>query len=121
MILAASRLNVSAPIVKDKGSFIISARRTYADVFLGLIKDTGQGKQTLYFYDINLKANYKISKKDRIFLSGYFGRDELRLGNQFSTDWGNKTATLRWNHVFGSSLFSNTSFIFCSGYKNERW
>lgn len=108
----ASRINVSAPIVKDKGSFIISARRTYADVFLGLIKDTGQGKQSLYFYDINLKANYKISKKDRIFLSGYFGRDELILSNQFSTDWGNKTATLRWNHVFGNSLFSNTSLIF---------
>jgi len=108
----ASRLNVSAPIVKDKGSFIISARRTYADVFLGLIKDTGQGKQSLYFYDINLKANYKISKKDRVFLSGYFGRDELVLGNQFSTDWGNKTATLRWNHVFGNSLFSNTSLIY---------
>ncbi len=108
----ASRINVSAPIVKDKGSFIISARRTYADVFLGLIKDTGQGKQSLYFYDINLKANYKISKKDRLFLSGYFGRDELIVGNQFSTDWGNKTATLRWNHIFGNSLFSNTSFIF---------
>lgn len=108
----ASRINVSAPIVKDKGSFIISARRTYADVFLGLIKDTGQGKQSLYFYDINLKANYKISKKDRLFLSGYFGRDELVVGNQFSTDWGNKTATLRWNHIFGNSLFSNTSFIF---------
>lgn len=108
----ASRLKVSAPIVKDKGSFIISARRTYADVFMGLIKDTGQGKRSLYFYDINLKANYKISKKDRIFLSGYFGRDELVLSNQFSTDWGNKTATLRWNHVFGNSLFSNTSLIF---------
>jgi len=108
----ASRINVSAPIVKDKGSFILSARRTYADAFLGLIKDTGQGKQSLYFYDINLKANYKISKKDRLFLSGYFGRDELVLGNQFSTDWGNKTATLRWNHIFGNSLFSNTSLIY---------
>ena len=108
----ASRINLSAPIVKDKGSFIISARRTYADVFAGLIKDTGQGKQSLYFYDINLKANYKIGKKDRLFLSGYFGRDELVFGNQFSTDWGNKTATLRWNHIFGNSLFSNTSLIF---------
>jgi len=108
----ASRINLSAPIVKDKGSFILSARRTYADAFLGLIKDTGQGKQSLYFYDINLKANYKISKKDRLFLSGYFGRDELVLGNQFSTDWGNKTATLRWNHIFGNSLFSNTSLIY---------
>jgi len=108
----ASRINVSAPIVKDKGSFIISARRTYADAFSGLIKDTGQGKQSLYFYDINLKANYQISKKDRLFLSGYFGRDELVVGNQFTTDWGNKTGTLRWNHIFGNSLFSNTSLIY---------
>ena len=108
----ASRLNISAPIVKDKGSFNISARRTYADIFLKLIKDTGQGKQTLFFYDLNLKANYKIGKKDRVFLSGYFGRDVLGLGEAFTTNWGNKTATLRWNHIFGNSLFSNTSIIY---------
>ena len=108
----ASRLNISAPIVKDKGSFNISARRTYADIFLKLIKDTGQGKQTLFFYDLNLKANYKIGKKDRVFLSGYFGRDVLGLGEAFATNWGNKTATLRWNHIFGNSLFSNTSIIY---------
>ncbi len=110
--LIASRLNVSAPIVKDKGSFMISARRTYADVFLGAIKDTGQGKQTLYFYDVNLKANYKIGKKDKIFLSGYFGRDVLGLGETFNSDWGNKTATLRWNHVAANRLFFNTSLIY---------
>jgi CarboxypepD_reg-like domain/TonB-dependent Receptor Plug Domain len=110
--LIASRINISAPIVKDKGSFIISGRRTYADAFLALQKDTGQGKRTLYFYDVNLKANYKISKKDRVFLSGYFGRDVLSFGDGFSADWGNKTATLRWNHVFGNRLFSNTSLIY---------
>jgi hypothetical protein len=110
--LIASRINVSAPIVKDKGSFIISGRRTYADVFLGLQKDTGQGKRTLFFYDVNLKANYKISQKDRVFLSGYFGRDVLSFGDGFSADWGNKTATLRWNHIFGNKLFSNTSIIY---------
>ena len=108
----ASRLNISAPIVKDKGSFIISARRTYADVFLLLLKDSLQRKSSLYFYDLNLKANYKVTKKDRVFLSGYFGRDVLGLGDQFASDWGNKTATLRWNHVFGNSLFSNTSLIY---------
>ena len=108
----ASRINVSAPIVKDKGSFIISARRTYADVFLLLLKDSLQRKSSLYFYDLNLKANYNVTKKDRVFLSGYFGRDVLGLGDQFSSDWGNKTATLRWNHVFGNSLFSNTSLIY---------
>jgi CarboxypepD_reg-like domain/TonB-dependent Receptor Plug Domain len=110
--LIASRLNVTGPIVKDKGSFMISARRTYADMFLKLIKDTGQGKRTLYFYDVNMKANYKVSKKDKVFLSGYFGRDVLGLGETFSTDWGNKTATLRWNHIFGGGLFSNTSLIY---------
>jgi hypothetical protein len=110
--LIASRINVSAPIVKDKGSFIISARRTYADVFRILLKDSLQKKSSLYFYDLNLKANYKVSKKDRVFLSGYFGRDVLGLGDQFASDWGNKTATLRWNHIFGNSLFSNTSLIY---------
>jgi CarboxypepD_reg-like domain/TonB-dependent Receptor Plug Domain len=108
----SSRINVSAPIVKDKGSFIISGRRTYADVFLKLQKDTGQGTRTLYFYDVNLKANYRISKKDRVFLSGYFGRDVLSFGESFGADWGNKTATLRWNHIFGNKLFSNTSLIY---------
>jgi CarboxypepD_reg-like domain/TonB-dependent Receptor Plug Domain len=110
--LIASRLNVETPIVKDKGSFMISARRTYADVFLKLIKDTGQGKRTLYFYDVNLKANYRLGKKDRVFLSGYFGRDVLGLGETFNVDWGNKTATLRWNHILANRLFSNTSFIY---------
>ncbi len=110
--LIASRLNITGPIVKDKGSFMISARRTYADIFLKLIKDTGQGKRTLYFYDVNLKANYKLGKKDRVYLSGYFGRDILGLGETFNADWGNKTATLRWNHIFGNSLFSNTSLIY---------
>ena len=110
--IIASRLNVSGPIVKEKGSFMISARRTYADVFLSAIKDTGQGKQTLYFYDVNLKGNYRFGKKDRVFLSGYFGRDVFGLENIFDVDWGNKTATLRWNHIIGNNLFSNTSFIY---------
>jgi outer membrane receptor protein involved in Fe transport len=110
--LIASRLNITGPIVKDKGSFMISARRTYADVFLKLIKDTGQGTRKLYFYDVNLKANYRLGKKDRVYLSGYFGRDILGLGETFNADWGNKTATLRWNHIFGNSLFSNTSLIY---------
>lgn len=110
--LIASRLNMSAPIVRDKGSFMISARRTYADAFLALAKDTGQGKRTLYFYDVNLKTNYRLGKKDRVFLSGYFGRDELGVGETFNVDWGNKTATLRWNHIFGNSIFSNTSLIY---------
>jgi len=110
--LISSRLTVEGPIVKDRGSFIVSARRTYADLFLKLSRDTTLNKAQLYFYDMNAKANYKIDSKNRIFLSGYFGKDVLGLGSNFGINWGNSTATLRWNHLFSDRLFSNTSFIF---------
>lgn len=110
--LISSKLTVEAPIVKNKGSFIISGRRTYADVFLKLSKDEKQKNTTLYFYDLNLKANYRLGKKDRIFLSGYFGRDKFGFGSTLDFDWGNSTGTLRWNHLFTDKLFSNTSLIF---------
>jgi len=110
--LISSRLTVEGPIVKDKGSFIVSARRTYADLFLKLSKDTTLNRAQLYFYDVNAKANYKIDSKNRIFLSGYFGKDVLGLSNTFGINWGNSTATLRWNHLFSDRLFSNTSLIF---------
>lgn len=110
--LISSRLTVEGPIVKDRGSFIVSARRTYADLFLKLSRDTTLNRAQLYFYDMNAKANYKIDSKNRIFLSGYFGKDVLGLGSNFGINWGNSTATLRWNHLFSDRLFSNTSFIF---------
>lgn len=110
--LIASRLNVEGPIIKDKGSFSISARRTYADLFLKLAKDTLANKSQLYFYDLNAKANYRINENNRIFLSGYFGKDVLGLGGSFGLDWVNSTGTLRWNHLFSQQLFSNTSLIF---------
>lgn len=110
--LIASRLNVEGPIVKDKGSFIISGRRTYADLFLKLSKDSALNQNTLYFYDFNLKANYKIDDNNKVFLSGYFGKDRLGFGKTFGIDYGNTTATARWNHIFSSKLFSNTSFIY---------
>lgn len=110
--LISSRLNAEGPIVKDQGSFSISARRTYADLFLKLSKDSSVRNNTLYFYDLNMKANYKIDEKDRVYLSGYFGRDKLGFGNTFGIDYGNATGTARWNHVFNSRLFSNTSFIY---------
>ncbi len=110
--LISSRLTVEGPIVKDKGSFIISGRRTYADLFLKLSKDSVRKSSRLYFYDLNLKANYQITKRDRIFISGYFGRDILGLGSTFGFDWGNATSTIRWNHIISSKLFSNTSVIF---------
>lgn len=108
--LISARLTVDGPIVKDKGSFIISGRRTYADLFIPIF-DKSQSGTRLYFYDLNAKVNYRINAKNRIFLSGYFGRDVLGVAN-FGFDWGNGTGTLRWNHVFNEKLFSNTSFIY---------
>ena len=107
--LIASRLNIEGPIVKDKASFLISGRRTYADVFLGL-SDEFKGN-SLYFYDLNAKLNYRLNNKNRLFLSGYFGRDKLGLGTQFGIDWGNATGTVRWNRIISGKWFSNTSFI----------
>jgi hypothetical protein len=117
--LIASRIEVEGPIVKNKGSFMISARRTYADMFLKLSKDTLQNRSSLYFYDINMKANYQFSEKDRIYLSCYLGRDNFSFNNNsFGIDWGNTTATLRWNHLITEKLFSNTSLIY-SKYDNN--
>ncbi|MFT6001843.1 MAG: hypothetical protein ACI95T_000598, partial [Flavobacteriales bacterium] len=114
----SSRLTLEGPIVKDKGSFIVSGRRSYADVFLKLSKDENLKQSTLYFYDLNLKANYKINDKNRVFLSGYFGRDVFGVGDLFGFNWGNATGTLRWNHLFSDKLFSNTSLI-ASNYDYE--
>ncbi len=108
--LISSRLSIEGPIQEDKSSFILSGRRTYADMFL---KATEKFKDNiLYFYDLNAKANYKINDKNRIYFSGYFGKDELGLGSSFGIDWGNKTGTIRWNRVINSKLFLNTSFIY---------
>lgn len=110
--LIASRLSVEGPIVKDKASFLISGRRTYADLFL---RATEEFKgNTLYFYDLNAKVNYRINQRNRIFLSGYFGRDKLGLGDAFGIDWGNATGTIRWNHLLSEKMFSNTSVIYSS-------
>ncbi|HEY8388241.1 MAG TPA: TonB-dependent receptor [Parasegetibacter sp.] len=110
--LISTRLNVEGPIQKDQSSFLLSGRRTYADMFLKLSSDTTISKNKLYFYDFNAKLNYTLSKKDRLFLSGYFGRDKVAAGENFGLSWGNATATLRWNHLFSSRLFSNTSLIY---------
>ncbi len=110
--LISSRLNLEGPIVKERGSFMFSGRRTYADVFLKLSKDSSLNNTKLYFYDFNLKTNYRIDSKNRIFLSGYFGNDVLGFGDTFGISWGNATGTLRWNHLFNAKLFSNTSLIY---------
>jgi len=109
--LISSRLAIEGPLVKDKGSFLISGRRTYADLFLKLSSNSDVNSAKLYFYDLNAKANYQINDRNRIFLSGYFGKDLMGI-SAFGIDWGNSTATLRWNHLFSDRLFSNTSLIF---------
>jgi hypothetical protein len=91
---------------------MVSGRRTYADAFLAFAKDESLRKNTLYFYDLNAKTNYQLDAKNTIYLSGYFGRDELGLNETFGFDWGNATATLRWNHLYSNRLFSNTSLIY---------
>ncbi len=118
--LLDSRLTLDGPIVKDKGSFIVSGRRTYADLFLRLSKDTTVNRVRLYFYDLNAKVNYSLGGRDRIFLSGYFGRDNFSYPNIFGFNWGNATGTLRWNHIFGDKFFSNTSLIYSDyAYAND--
>lgn len=108
--IISSRLSVEGPIQKEKSSFIVSGRRTYADLFLKATDDFKDNK--LYFYDLNLKANYQVNDNNRLYLSGYFGRDVLGLGDTFASNWGNTTATLRWNSIISSKLFSNTSLIY---------
>ncbi|WP_440135056.1 TonB-dependent receptor [Chitinophaga sancti] len=110
--LISSKVNIEGPLQKDKSSFLVSARRTYVDLFLRLSNDSSIKNNTLYFYDLNAKLNYQLSKRDRLFASGYFGADNLVVGNNFGLKWGNATGTLRWNHIFSSKLFSNTSLIF---------
>lgn len=110
--LIASRLNIEGPLQKDKSSFLLSGRRTYADVFLKLFGDSSFKKTQLYFYDLNAKLNFTLGANDRIYLSGYFGRDVLSRDELAGINWGNATGTLRWNHIFNKKLFSNTSIIF---------
>ncbi len=114
----SSRISVQGPLVKEKASFIVSARRTYVDILAKpfIKKSSAFYGSGYYFYDLNAKINYKFSDKDRLYLSGYFGRDVFSFKNSersFSAriPWGNSTGTVRWNHVFNSRLFANTSLV----------
>jgi|694.fasta_scaffold62579_2 hypothetical protein len=117
--LIASRLSIQGPILKNKASFMVSARRTYIDA---LVKPFVKKESTLsgsgyYFYDLNAKVNYILSKKDRLYASGYFGKDVFTFKNKERTfnikvPWGNSTATLRWNHEFSNKLFMNTTLTY---------
>ena len=107
----SSRLTLEAPIINDKMSFVLSGRRTYADLFLFMANDTNLRKSKLYFYDLNGKVNYKINENNRVFLSSYMGKDVF--GNDdFKMGWGNQTLTIRWNHLFSKKLFSNFTAIY---------
>jgi hypothetical protein len=109
--LIASRLALEGPLVKDKGSFLVTGRRTYADVFLKLSSNPTTKSASLYFYDFNAKANYTLDERNRLYFSGYLGSDVLGI-QSFGTNYGNQTATLRFNHLFTDKLFSNTSLIY---------
>lgn len=117
--LVASRFSIQGPLKKNKASFILSARRTYIDALIKpfIKKSSSFYGSGYYFYDLNAKVNYRFSDKDRLYLSGYFGRDVFDFVSKkrsFSTNipWGNSTATLRWNHVFNRRLFSNTTLVY---------
>jgi len=110
--LISSRLNFQGPLIKDRSSFIVSARRTYADLFLKLSSDEDLKNTQLYFYDLNMKTNCRLGESDRIFASGYLGRDVFDYADFFAFDWGNATATLRWNHLFSNRIFLNSSLIY---------
>jgi len=108
--LLASRLTLEGPIIEDKMSFIVSGRRSYADL---MAKGANQidGGTKMYFYDLNAKINYKINDNNRLFFSSYFGKDDFGF-EDLGMDWGNTTGTLRWNHLFNSRLFSNTTALY---------
>lgn len=109
----SSRLTLEGPINKDKTSFIVSARRTYADLFLKLSKDEKIRNNQLYFYDLNAKINHRFDDNNRLFISGYFGQDVFK-NKDAGFDFGNSTFTIRWNHLYSKSLFSNLSLIYCN-------
>ncbi len=117
----SSRLLLEGPLVKGKSSFIVSGRRTYIDALIRPFLNENKGIGGYYFYDLNAKVNYEIDRKNKIFVSGYFGRDKFyaRIKESYfnsesrtSLYWQNSTATVRWNHLHSDKLFINTSFIY---------
>lgn len=112
--LISSRILAEGPLVKDKGSFLIGGRSSYAHLFLKLSEK--QKKNTAYFYDLNTKLSYKINSNNSLYLSGYFGRDVFSLSKSFSNTYENSIVNLRWNHLFTDKLFSNLSLIYSDYY-----
>jgi hypothetical protein len=124
--LIASRLTIESPIIKDKSSFILSGRYSYLGLVVNSLGSLGQSlgirslnnfknDNEVYFYDLNAKINYKLNKKDHLYLSSYSGRDHFyffSIDDNSSLDWRNTTGTIRWNHIFNTKIFTNTTFIF---------
>lgn len=131
--LISSRLTVEGPLKKDKGSFIISARRTYIDVIMKVLipKTSPFAGSSYFFYDLNFKANYRLSPKDKVYLSAYYGKDQFTYGNKnddFQVDmpWGNGIVAARWNHLFTNKLFMNvtstfTDYLFSFGSQQDQF
>lgn len=110
--LISSRFLAEGPIVKEKGSFLVGGRASYAHLFLKL----SNNENSAYFYDLNTKMNYKLDKNNNLFLSGYFGRDVFNINQSFTNTYGNSILNLRWNHLFSDKIFSNLSLIYSDYY-----
>ena len=108
----SSRFLIEGPIQKNQSSFLVASRGTYAHLFLKLTDI----ENIAYFYDINTKSNFVIDNRNKIFLSGYFGRDLFKLDGTFMNTYGNSTLNFRWNHLINDKTFSNTSLIFSDYY-----
>lgn len=106
--LVSSRLLVEGPIAKDKSSFVVAGRGSYAHLFLKMANEPNSA----YFYDLNTKFNYKFNDKNNVFVSGYFGTDNLNFNNSFINTYGNRLFNLRWNHIFSNKIFANASAIY---------
>lgn len=107
----SSKLTIEGPITRDRTTFLVSGRRTYADLFLLLSRDKEMRSNKLYFYDLNMKLSHKINEKNRLYISGYSGRDIFK--SEFAKfGFGNETASLRWNHLFSGKLFFNLNLIY---------
>ncbi|MGB5419466.1 TonB-dependent receptor [Algibacter sp.] len=112
--IVSSRLLLEGPLKKDKGSFLLGGRSSYAHLFLPLFDINNKA----YFYDLNTKISYNLNEKNNIYLSGYFGRDVFRIEDTFENIYGNSVLNFRWNHLFSNKLFSNLSIIYSDYYYN---
>ena len=110
--IISSRLSLEGPVIKEKSSFMVSGRRTYADLFFPFSNNNALNKSRVYFYDLNAKLNYIINNNNRVFISFYGGNDVMKMSDFFKMSYGNATCTVRWNHVYNSRIFSNLTLIY---------